>query len=367
MTKKIGFTIAGLIILALTIVTVWALARPGSPAGIMGDDATHAGANNDIGSEASSNEASSNEASSNEADECPSDWYQMMADAGICEDFMRNQSSALVVVEYIYEMFPREDWRAIYPQFFGGLYLNDDGHMVVMIVEDMAADSETIEFLTRVEGAGGAILRYVEFPWQLLLDLSDVVWEAIDDLGQDHPLSRNVRGWGPDTIDNRLTVRLLDDAPDQKAQFNDQVLDHPALVLYSAVTQAILSPVPVVRVHPQLVDVTMATTDICHDTSTVVVTIYNESAYTISTGYPFSLEVYDNGEWWQVPGDLMFILPAFDVTPGGSIDFTKRLSEGFVPLQPGRRYRIRKDVLRFTDTPVNDSNTHDIFAEFYWE
>ena len=350
MIKKTLLSTLGLALLAAAAFVIWTVTNPTGPAGIIAGETPiyHASAP----AETNSN------TTPDETEECP---IRSWDEQGLDADRMRNQSYALTVADYIYNMFPGTGWPPNYPDYFGGLYLNDTGNLVVLIVESHAESDEVADFLARVEAAGGAIVRQVEFSMSKLMDIQNTLMYYFD---QAHPASRIIRGSGLDTMANRVNVYMLSHCTDDMNLFRSEIVNSPAVVFHN-LSEGERNPSPPLRVHPPLEDTSMAVTSIDQDNGRVVVTIFNDSPYAISTGYPFSLEVYDSG-WRTVPGDFMFILPAFEIRPGGNMDFTKNLVQHVGVMQPGL-YRIRKDVFRDVDIPINDGNVHDIVAEFIWE
>ena len=281
------------------------------------------------------------------------------------EEFLYNHEQSVALRQYINVMFTQRNILT-HPQYFGGMYINDDGLLVVMISESYARDDEAIAFLARAEDAGGAIIRYVQFPYNILRDLSQQLGRTLSSLPTNHPLALNVFSHWVDTRNNRVKVLLFDDSPQHKAQFRTDLLDSSAIELINVASDAALShphrPVRP-RVNPLFEGVTMEVTSICQETAVVVVSIYNGADNTITTPPLFVLETYRNGEWLATPiSATSFTLPGPRdyIWPGRNMTFTKRLYRGF-PLQPGR-YRIWKYVYSFPQDGV-----HDIFAEFYWE
>ena len=297
----------------------------------------------------------------NETEECPTRFWE---EQGLDPDMMRNQSHAITTADYIHRMFPGSGMGRpqAYPDFFGGIYLNSAGNLVVLIVESHATSDEAADFLARVENAGGAIVREVEFSQSKLLSLQYTLMYYFD---QSHPASRVIRGSGLNTKANRVTVYLLSHCADDMNLFRDEIANSPAIVFYNQADDTNREPSQPLRVHPLLEDISMAVTSIDRDNGSVVVTIFNDSPYAVATGYPFLLEVYSNG-WWVVPGHYAFRMIGYGIHPGGSKDFTKNLVFFVGTMEPGL-YRIRKDVSRWADTPITDSDKHDIVAEFVWE
>ena len=350
MIKKVLVSTAGAAVIAMIAIAVWAFTNTAGAAGIMVDDETPP--------RQTYTPSSNNDEYADYAEECP---IAFRGDMGLDADMMRNQSRAITTADYIYDMFPGTGWPPNYPDYFGGLYLNNEGNLVVLIVKSLAESDEAAYFLTRVENAGGAIIRHVEFSMSELQGIQDTLMYYF---APDHPVSSMIRGSGVDTKANRVNVYILSHDENDMSLFRCEIANSPAVVFHN-MREAEKSPSPPLRIHSLLEDTTMAVTYMDRDNGKVVVTISNESPYVVMTGYPFSLEVYDNG-WWVVPGDFMFILPAFEIRPGGTLDFTKNLEHHVGNLAPGL-YRIRKDVFRDADIPINDGNIHDVVAEFNWE
>lgn len=94
------------------------------------------------------------------------------------------------------------------------------------------------------------------------------------------------------------------------------------------------------------------------DTLTLrIVNNYNES---ITTGYHFQLYRMENGDWKEVPLNLMFIEVAVTIEPGESWEQQVNLSS--LNLEPGN-YRIVKKVLINSPEAETPLST-EVWAEF---
>lgn len=273
-----------------------------------------------------------------------------------------NQERYFSVVEGIHSILGYDAWPPVYPEFYGGIYFNDDGRLTVLIVETLVETDDALYFLAQVEALGGAVVRYVEFSERDLRAAQDYIW------GQrgTNPAMENVRSSGLDTIRNRVTVQLLYGDDEHIKEFRREVLDSPMLVFYGTRgTQMVFeTPAPPLRVHPPLVGAGLRIYDDSNLPAEITVAVYNYSDYKVYTGFPFSVEAFYDGEWWVVPMSGAFVLPAFVVeTGGGTWNDTKNLSHTVGSLQPGL-YRIRKDIYRMQDVPIHAGNVHDVVAEF---
>jgi len=101
----------------------------------------------------------------------------------------------------------------------------------------------------------------------------------------------------------------------------------------------------------------------------VDVTIFNDSDYELITGVHFGVEMFDGAYWRNIPWysaeGVFFADIGYQIDPDGSIEFTKDLN--LVGTLESGLYRIRKQVFRDIDTPIHDSDLHDVVAEFHWE
>ena len=124
-----------------------------------------------------------------------------------------------------------------------------------------------------------------------------------------------------------------------------------------------------IHFHPQLENiVSMVVSEIDRSENQVTVTIFNDSEYELMTGEHFTVEVFDGEYWRNVPWNdpyIAFVDIGYAIYSDDSMDFTKNLTL-VNPLASGL-YRIRKSVFRPIDRPIQDSDLHDVIAEFHWE
>ena len=146
------------------------------------------------------------------------------------EQFFINQAAASAAAASIERSFPRSrtTGRRIYPESFGGLYLNRDGNLVVLVVGDDFDARNMAEFAI----AEGANIRAVEFSyaelretWQTTAHFVQRNWLYTDCL-----VAYNIVSVGVDIINNRVSVYLLDMSTQKIELFRTTVVDHPALV-----------------------------------------------------------------------------------------------------------------------------------------
>ena len=117
----------------------------------------------------------------------------------------------------------------IYPDFYGGVYYNDDGNMVLLIVEEAASQGSAQYNLVRnfvIEE--NIIVEYVEFSYtevNAVMDTLDTMF-----LSDDRPEAfENVTSHALDTKNNTVEVRLLVYSEEEITRFRETVLNSPIL------------------------------------------------------------------------------------------------------------------------------------------
>jgi len=161
------------------------------------------------------------------------------------EQFFINQEIASATADLIYDTFPVSGRGAeevvMYPPSFCGMYIDYDGNLVVLTVENavesMAARSAAASAYSALAVEGGANIRSVEFAYSELrnafLSIPNFISEyyAEENLAnRGCPIIYNIDGAGIDIIANRVTVWLLDTSAQQLELFREKIVDHPALV-----------------------------------------------------------------------------------------------------------------------------------------
>ena len=95
----------------------------------------------------------------------------------------------------------------IYPSGFGGAYVDEQGDVVILHVEDYRHRTMD-DSLVQLQSSSGGTVRYVEFSYNELWETIHYLNESILDAGIDL-LEINVHGWYLDVINNRVVVRLV--------------------------------------------------------------------------------------------------------------------------------------------------------------
>ncbi|MCL1991071.1 MAG: S1 family peptidase [Defluviitaleaceae bacterium] len=134
--------------------------------------------------------------------------------------FIQNHNHALEMISELYGLFPTSRMGAtIYPAYFGGLYINEDGELVILKLEDGLSNSNTM--IARFEDA---IIKPAEFSYQALVATMDFLNATITD-----PVMSNTSAWSLDVIGNQVVVALIDYNPDAIDLFRNTILDSPII------------------------------------------------------------------------------------------------------------------------------------------
>jgi len=119
------------------------------------------------------------------------------------------------------------------------------------------------------------------------------------------------------------------------------------------------------RYQSSLLDYVEMVASLGVDPNSLVVTIYNNSAYELMTGEHFTIEFFDGIGWRDVPWRneyIAFTDIGWSIQPNESMEFIKNLAL-FEPLE-AEFYRVRKSVFRTTDTPIREGDLHDVVGHF---
>ncbi|MCL1989221.1 MAG: S1 family peptidase [Firmicutes bacterium] len=140
-------------------------------------------------------------------------------------EFMQNQNESLKIHDEIMATFPQNRaGETVHPDFFGGVYINDAGILVTLLVE---TDTFTDSFNARTFSELGSLFRFVEFSYnELVADMEYIQRIAAADVQRVFSIA-NV--FSLDIIQNRVVIYLHEYTPEQIELFRSTVLDSPTL------------------------------------------------------------------------------------------------------------------------------------------
>lgn len=275
---------------------------------------------------------------------------------------MANESRSIAILNDINAAFPADSWgQPLYPDYIGGVYLDDNGRLIIMMVESESPDAR--EFLLKLDE--WVQIREAVFSHRELYELMDWLNERADKVAE------FASSWWLDTIGNSIGVQMIRYDDEETARFRAEVTDSPMISLRDRTGSSFSLPL---QTNPELDGLVSMAASVATD-STVTITIRNNSSLPLITGYGHKLEYKDANEWRFIPSVLMINDVGILIEPGGFFEMTIDLQEYLHLLNPGL-FRIRKDVM--IDTWLTDdltdgtpnrfpvSTLHEITAEFNW-
>ena len=147
------------------------------------------------------------------------------------EVFMQNVPEARALADKIRASFPQNRLgETILPDFFGGLYINDDGILVVQTTTSDAMNRSAAEaqLFADIEGFN-FILETVTFSERELRYIMDRITDFLRASTLDCEIAYSARFIYQDTPNNRVVVTLIIYNEEIITQFRNTVLDSPAL------------------------------------------------------------------------------------------------------------------------------------------
>ncbi|MCL1882454.1 MAG: S1 family peptidase [Defluviitaleaceae bacterium] len=142
-------------------------------------------------------------------------------------DFTRNYLGAIELLDKFYVSLPQNRLgETLYPDYFGGVYINDYGNLVILVVESHSlADASAF---TRSLYEGGGIIKEVEFAYNDLRNAFEFLSDFIPNTPDSLPAS-NVDGVMLDIVNNEVLVSLAVYTEEKIDLFVDMVFDAPFL------------------------------------------------------------------------------------------------------------------------------------------
>lgn len=111
-----------------------------------------------------------------------------------------------------------------YPEYFGGLYIDSDGYLVVLLKGDMASSRSKIDSISDSE-----LIRFkpCKYSYQELLNATSQIDTALSTVPKE--LIENFAGYALMTEENVVTVILEDNSQSAMTEFRQNIFDSPCL------------------------------------------------------------------------------------------------------------------------------------------
>ena len=133
-----------------------------------------------------------------------------------------NQDISLANLQNLLNSFPQTRMGiTVYPDYYGGAYLDDSGHLVLLTSADLNNTS-----FARARNMISTTIREVEYSFNEMMDVTNLILEFFS-ANSEHPISLNMTSWGPDVMRNRVTVDILEYNEEQISLFRELIIDSP--------------------------------------------------------------------------------------------------------------------------------------------
>lgn len=112
---------------------------------------------------------------------------------------------------------------SIYPDYIGGLYINNEDNLVIQIVETNIPKNQDKEYENIMKIGKNASIQYVDYSYEELNKVHDIILNNF--LGK----VDNVTGLYVDTASNRVVVELKDYSDGEIEKFRENVMNSPMI------------------------------------------------------------------------------------------------------------------------------------------
>jgi hypothetical protein len=133
-------------------------------------------------------------------------------------EFVKNYKHAIETIEELYDYFPTSEFGAVYPDYFGGRYINDEGELVLLKAPlNGSMITPTFKYFD------DTIVKEVEFSFNELSAKMDL----LDEYSSKSENIENVSGWALDSALNRIIIYLIDYSDEAINSFRNEIMDSP--------------------------------------------------------------------------------------------------------------------------------------------
>lgn len=144
-------------------------------------------------------------------------------------EFAQNYIISIGILDTIFSSFPMNRFGdTIFPNDFGGIYIDDNGNLHMLVVGSLNAAAFNLDSFTAIAAAQrseGVNVRVVEFPYNKLLEVMNLLNDLISRNFDLLPAAGNVRVWSVDVSGNRIVVELEDASEEMIELFRSTVFD----------------------------------------------------------------------------------------------------------------------------------------------
>ena len=142
-------------------------------------------------------------------------------------EFVENYFRSIELLEFLLDAFPQDNLgRNVFPENLGGVYIDDYGNLVILVVENYLSNENNM--FVRALVSEGVVAREVAFAYNDLWEVFDFLNDFIPN-NQDNLAASNADGIWLNVIGNQVVVTLAEYTEEQVNRFREMVLDSPIL------------------------------------------------------------------------------------------------------------------------------------------
>lgn len=241
------------------------------------------------------------------------------------------------------------------PDYFGGLYYNEKGQLVIQIIGDSLEGRRKIEEI--VQGSDFVVEHIVkEYSERELHCIMDKFDEILQKATPD--MLKNFMSAGVNVSDHRIDIRLIVTTEKTVKEFREKVMDSPAFHFIKR--DYGLAPTNGVQ---DINGLYLRTEYPVYHTSTdsVKVIFYNRNVLQTYSGSAYKIAYEEDGLWKILPKNDFTTLLAYRTDPNSDYTFFAYLLPDLHPNKPGR-YRIYYEVTLGED--IRNGEDYNLIAEF---
>jgi len=147
-------------------------------------------------------------------------------------EFAANYLSSVALAEYFYDSLPQDRLgRIMYPANFGGIFINDDGMLVMLVVGESLGSSE--ESFVRSFSDAGVLVKEVSFAYNDLHEAFDYLGYLMQNYA-DNPAIYNIDGVSLSVINNQISIHLAVYTQEKVDYFRSMVFCAPFVMFYQS-------------------------------------------------------------------------------------------------------------------------------------
>ena len=140
------------------------------------------------------------------------------------QEFFLNHELSLNKIDNFYAFLPRaRSGAVIYPEYFGGMYINDIGELVILYLSDFNKSDYFIHFTKNLESEN------VEFSYNEIIRANDIITNYFL-FNREIESVLNISNSWTDIINNQIVVTLFNYSINSIEMFRNEIIDKPFIL-----------------------------------------------------------------------------------------------------------------------------------------